>query len=171
MLKRILAGLIVAMTMANGAVAAPVEDADAAYQSGDYATAFRLSKLLAEQGGDIFSKINLAHLYENGQGTPQDYGEALKWYRLAAEQEGLPGSPLLKGEFWNGLALHIGVMYANGEGAPLDYVLAYMWWNLGAAGGDKQAATNRDAIAAKMTSDQIAQAQRLAREWKPTPAQ
>ena len=86
MLKQLVAGVVVtvAVMMAGAAMAGPFEDADAAYQNGDYATAFRLSKLLAEQGGfgDVFSKINLGHLYENGQGTPQDYAEALKWYRL-----------------------------------------------------------------------------------------
>ena len=47
------------------------------------------------------------------------------------------------------------------------YVLAHMWFNLAAAQGDKQAAADRDAIAAKMTPDQIAEAQRMARDWKP----
>ena len=58
-------------------------------------------------------------------------------------------------------------MYAKGRAVPQDYVLAHMWWNLAAAQGDKDAAKNRDIIGKRMTRTQIAEAQRLAREWKP----
>jgi TPR repeat protein len=58
-------------------------------------------------------------------------------------------------------------MYANGQGIPQDHVSAHMWWDLSAARGDKDAAKNLDMVAAKMTPAQIAEAQRLAREWKP----
>ena len=58
-------------------------------------------------------------------------------------------------------------MYANGEGMPQDYVQAQMWFNLAAAQGAEQARRNRDWVAQRMTPGQIAEAQRLAREWKP----
>jgi hypothetical protein len=62
-------------------------------------------------------------------------------------------------------------MYNVGQSVPQDYVMAHMWINLAAssATGDdqKQYARERDAIAAKMTPQQIAEAQRLARERKP----
>jgi len=65
----------------------------------------------------------------------------------------------------------LGLMYVTGRGIPQDYVAAHMWLNLAAAAasGDdqKNAATLRDETAAKMTPQQIAEAQRLAREWKP----
>jgi hypothetical protein len=51
---------------------------------------------------------------------------------------------------------------------PQDYAIAHMWLNLAAAGGAKVAAELRDAVAAKMTPSQIAEAQKLAREWKPS---
>ena len=57
-------------------------------------------------------------------------------------------------------------MFANGRGLPQDFVQAYMWWDLAANGGDKDAITNRDRIAGEMTPEQIAEAQRLAREWE-----
>jgi hypothetical protein len=57
-------------------------------------------------------------------------------------------------------------MYANGWGVPQDYILAHMWSNLSAAGGHKDAEKNRDFVAAKMTAAQIAEAQKLAREWE-----
>ena len=60
----------------------------------------------------------------------------------------------------------------KGRGVTQDYVLAHMWYNLAAArlppgeDGD-MAVRNRDLIAKRMTPEQIAEAQRLAREWKP----
>jgi len=60
----------------------------------------------------------------------------------------------------------------EGHGVPQDYVIAYMWLNLSAAGpnnreGVKLASELRDVVAAKMTPAQIAEAQKLARDWKP----
>ncbi len=60
----------------------------------------------------------------------------------------------------------LGLIYHNGEGVPQDFVEAHKWLNLAAAKDSRDAKT-RDAAAAKMTREQIAEAQRLAREWKP----
>ena len=86
----------------------------------------------------------------------------MKWYRLAAE----PGHA--------GAQNNLGIMYQKGQGVPQDYVQAHMLFNLAAsrfstseAEGRNQAAKNRDIAASKMTPEQIAEAQRLAREWKP----
>ncbi len=56
-------------------------------------------------------------------------------------------------------------MYFLGRGVPQDYVQAHMWLNLAAANGDKDATNFRDRITEQMTAAQIAEAQRLAREW------
>jgi uncharacterized protein len=56
-------------------------------------------------------------------------------------------------------------MYENGEGVRQDYVLAHMWFNLAASQGFP-AAPNRERVATRMSSPQIAEAQKLAREWK-----
>jgi uncharacterized protein len=64
-------------------------------------------------------------------------------------------------------------MYRDGQGVPQNYVAAHMWFNLAAVRGgigDKDTAKNRDTVAAKMSPAQIAEAQKLAREWKPTPS-
>ncbi len=57
-------------------------------------------------------------------------------------------------------------MYVAGQGVPKDYVLAHMWLNLAAAKRVKKAGKGRDLLEILMTPDQIAEAQRLAREWK-----
>ena len=59
-------------------------------------------------------------------------------------------------------------MYANGLGVPQDYVSAHMWMNLSGSNGNKNAIENRDIIEKRMTPQQIEEAQRLARNWKPT---
>ena len=59
-------------------------------------------------------------------------------------------------------------MYATGEagdGGPEDDVLAYMWYNLAQAQGLGPAGYNKDFIEERMTREQIAEAQRLSREW------
>ncbi len=83
----------------------------------------------------------------------------MRWYRLAAEQGNANAQ------------YSLGVMYANGEGVKRDYVLAYMWANLAASqktGVDRKMSEElRDSLEKKMTRQQIAEAQRLAREFKP----
>jgi hypothetical protein len=65
----------------------------------------------------------------------------------------------------------LGLMYRDGKGITQDYVQAHMWLNLSAAGfigkEQEQAASLREEIGKKMTPQQIAEAQRLAKEWKP----
>ena len=110
--------------------------------------------------GDAGAQVILWVMYATGLGVPQDYAEAVRWYRLAAEQ----------GEAF--AQSNLGIMYANGRGVPQDYMVAHMGLNLAGAqsSGDARATLvkGRDAVEAKMTSEQIAEAQRLAREWKPT---
>ena len=155
MLKRVFRGLVVAMLLVGVAVAGPFEDGNAALESGDYVQASKWYRLAADQGY-AYAQSNLGFMYHNGQGVPQDYVQASKWYRLAADQ----GNAYAQGG--------LGVMYAKGEGVPQDYVLAHMWLNLAAAQGQAEAVKNRDLAASKMTRDQLAEAQRLARDWKPS---
>jgi TPR repeat protein len=120
----------------------------------DYATAASWYRKAAEQG-NAFAQNNLGLMYAHGKGVPQDYAAAMGWWRKAAAQGDAD-------------AQHdLGLMYARGEGVPQDYVTAHMWVNLAAARGHKDAAQNHDKIATRMTPAQIAEAQKLAREWKP----
>jgi len=56
-------------------------------------------------------------------------------------------------------------MYGTGQGGPEDIVLAYMWWDLPAAQGVEDAQDNKDIAESRMTREQIAEGQRLSREW------
>src|SRR2546430_2572729 len=98
----LVAWLMVAVT-AGTAIAGPLEDAEAAYEHGDYATAMRIFRPLADQGNSVAQNY-LGNMYNLGWGVPQDYTEALRWYRLAADQD------LANAKF------KIGTMYNAGHG-------------------------------------------------------
>ena len=68
----------------------------------------------------------------------------------------------------HGAQSNLGVMYDQGQGIPQDDVLAHMWYNIAASQGIELAIKKRDLVTEEMTSEQIIEAQKLAREWKPT---
>jgi len=113
-----------------------------AYNQGDYATAVKEWRPLAEQG-DANAQFNLGQMHRKGQGVPQDYGAAARWYRLAAEQ-GIDDAQFT-----------LGVMYQDGLGVLQDYVQAHMWYNLAAARNQEDATELRDSLAEQMTPAQI----------------
>ena len=125
-----------------------------AFMREDYATALKTFRPLAEQGNAKAQTI-MGVLYDRGLGVPQDDTEAVRWYRLAAEQRNAEAQFFLGG------------MYALGRGVPQDVVQGHLLLTLAAAQGHKQARKLRDKLAKEMTSAQLAEAQRLAREWKP----
>lgn len=130
----------------------------AAYQRGDYATAYHEWLEPAEQGL-AQAQYRLGTLYESGQGVVRDFTSASKWYRRAAQQG-------------HTIAQHmIGLTYAYGLGVAQDAVAAHMWLDLAVAGGAANAGIIRDSVAARMTPEQIADARRMAREWQPKPWQ
>ena len=112
--------------------------------------------------GNVEAQHNLGVMFSTGEGAPKDYAEAVKWFRLAAEQ-GLPNAQYA-----------LGLKFARGEGVLQDYVQAHMWLNLAGSRfppSDSELSETvietRDITASKMTPAQLAEAQKLAREWKP----
>ncbi len=83
------------------------------------------------------------------------YTEAFREFRNLAEQDQAEAQYML------------GYLYLRGEGAPQDYIEAHKWFNLAASRGKIESARARNELARRMTSAQIAEAQRLARTWKP----
>jgi TPR repeat protein len=145
----------------------------------------------AADQGYALAQSNLGVLYRDGRGVPQDHTEAVKWFRKAADQGDAVAQYLLGEQYAKGggvsqdfaeaviwfrkaaeqghavAKLHLGVMYAEARGVPQDYVRAYMWFNLAAAQGEQKATELLDMAARRMTPAQIAEAQTLARDWKP----
>ena len=120
-----------------------------AYESGDFATALREWKPIAELG-DAEAQVNLGVMYMQGLGVTQDYKAALKWYTLAAEQE------------YALAQTNLGFMYAEGNGVTQNNARAYMWWNIAASQGINQAAVNLSMVQRKMAPSEIRKAKQLA---------
>ena len=122
----------------------------------DAAEAMRWYRLAAEQG-DAEAQFHLGFGYADGTGVPQDDAEAVRRYRLAADQG------------FADAQFNLGLAYVGGCGVTADSVQAHMWLNLAASrqtGEDRESAvTARNQLAGRMTPDQLAEAQRLAREW------
>ena len=177
--------------------AGQIEDGIAAYQRGDYKTALPLLKPTAEkgdvhaqgligimyntgqgvpkdyiegtkwtrmaaEGGLAEAQSDLGNIYLGGKGVPKDYVEATKWFKRAAAQ----GNPRAQ--------LDLGTSYFFGLGVPKDNVFALMWMNLAASRFPeeetdlKKSARNfATLLTAGMSSTQITEAERMAREWKP----
>ena len=180
--------LSVLLVLAFGNAWAGWDEGKAAYDRGDYATAMRQWRPLAEQG-NADAQFYLGFMYALGQGVPQDHAEAAKRYRTAAAQGDAEAQFYLgvaygrgrgvtqdyaKSAKWfrlaaeQGFALgqnNLGVVYQVGRGVPQDYVQAHMWYNLATIRSEEAAIKNRDVLARYMTPAQLAEAQRLAREW------
>jgi TPR repeat protein len=121
----------------------------------DYAEATRWFRKAAEQGqGESQYSMGLRYLW--GQSVAQDDKEAARWLKLAADQGVAPAAAALKNR------------YANGEGVPRDLVEAYKWGLLAGGQGDPTTSDiNLTDLEGKLTSDQLAQAQRRAKAFVP----
>ena len=158
---------------------------------GDYETALKEWKPLAEQG-DVEAQIRLGYLYFDGLGVYQDYKEGVRWFLKAAEQgnaeaQGKIGIAyqLGKGDlpkdykeaakwFLKAAELgafnryyNLGFLYENGGyGLPKDYVQAYMWYSLEIPlYRDNFNDIHRIRVEEKMTPDLITEGRQLAKEW------
>jgi uncharacterized protein len=149
--------LIVTAALAP-AQADPFRSGLSAYNHKSYATAARLFLALAERG-HVRAQSYLAFMYSTGRGVPKNEIAAAWWAQQAAEQ-GEPSAQYL-----------LGLMYDKGQGVRQDYVLAYMWLNLSSAHasprGRKFSARMREALATKMTDEQLAEAQYRSLVWVP----
>lgn len=145
---RILPITIVALALCGQALAGPLEDGVEALDRHDYETALRLLKPLAESGNPE-AQINLGNMYFDGNGVPLDYAQSVKWYLLAADRGNTDAQ------------IALGFLYKYGEAVRFDYVQSYKWFDLAGS------LSERDVVATMMTPTQIAEAQKLVREWKP----
>ncbi len=109
----------------------------------------------AADQNDAVAQYNLGICYENGEGVKKDQAEAVKWYRNAADQNLAQAQSTL------------GVFYAAGQGVVKDEVVAYMWYLLAAGQGDAPAKRGMAILENKMTRQQIAEGQALARNFTP----
>jgi TPR repeat protein len=129
-----------------------------AYARQDYTRSATVFLRRAELG-EAVAQTYLGYMYANGRGVPQDFVAATNWLRRAADQ-GYPDAQFL-----------LGLMYDKGHGVAQDFVEAEVWLNLAAAKSDRRQRDYwtriRDAVAGKLTLDEVAEAQKRALEWTP----
>ena len=164
------------------------ENGTVAFERGDYETALREFKVLAEQK-DSRGQYGLGLMYDLGTGVSIDFEEAVKWYRLSAEQGNADAQNNLATMYAEGEGIekdankaaklyeraaqqgnfdapnNLGTMYLQAIGITRDYVRAYMWFHLGEMKGDRAAKRNREFVEKKMTSEEVIEANKQAGEW------
>ena len=122
-----------------------------AYTNKDYATAYQNFQKSARLG-DANAMWFLCIMHKLGRGVQKDYFEAIRWCRLA-----------IKGK--NRFAINtLADFYAQGLGVPQNYTIAHMWYIISAISGESSFIQRRDKLEMRMTPQQIAEAQRMARE-------
>ncbi len=136
----------------------------------DYEKVIKLIQKKAEQGNES-ARFELAGMYLHGDilAAPsdnpllinQDYQQAIRWYLKLAERGG---------SFAHSAQRQLGRIYSKGEGVPQNYIEAYKWLILAALEPDESLAKHyveaRDALRLKMSPQQVAEAQKLAKEFK-----
>ena len=158
-----------------------------AYNIGNYDTAMKEWKPLAEQGY-ASAQFNLGVMYQYGEGVLKDYVKAVKWYRLSAEQGDAAGQFSLGNMYSKGNGVikdkaervrlwrlsaeqnyadaqgMLGIMYEAGDGVLKDNITAHMWYNIASANGHEHAGGWRDELTSLMTNSGIEKATAMARE-------
>jgi TPR repeat protein len=110
--------------------------------------------------GDPEAQFSLGKNYEAGRsGLKQDYAIAASWYQKSADQGNVYAQASL------------GILYHSGKGLPHDDVQSEMWLTISADHAPKDDRDTivemRDSVAARLTPQQVAEARKLAHEWKP----
>jgi hypothetical protein len=192
----LLSAILLSICPVHAASPQEIQESPAAIsrQSGKDADPIKRIRNLAAQGSP-FAQQQLGTMYLQGKGVPQDFAEAEKWLRLAAENSNVNAQVQLGSMYHSGIGVPkdhaesakwfrmaakqgntfapcmLGAIYAEGKGIEQDFVQAYMWLNLCASDANGVAQDTgiklRDAIAAQMQPDQIEEAQQLTNEWKP----
>ncbi len=157
---RFIVAVLLALLLAVGAgvpaQADPFEQGMAQFKRGEFEAAYKLWRPLAERG-DALAQLNVGNLFERGQGVTQDSAEAAQWWLKAASR---------------GVAQaqnNLGAAYLSGQGVATDYVQADKWLSLAVRRGYADAKKPREVVETIMSAAEIAEAQKLVRDWKQEP--
>jgi TPR repeat protein len=161
MLKKLAIGLVF-VVLTVPAMAQDLQKGVVAYEGGEYASAFKELRPLAEKG-NAKAQTHLGLMYRYGRGVLQNYGEAVKWYRLAAAQgyaraqnalgnryrlgQGVPQDETEAAKWYRkaadqgyaGAQYSLGISYEKGQGVPQNQAEAVKWYRKAAAQGHADA--------------------------------
>ncbi len=152
-MRILLSILLVSAGLFSAPTRADFESGLEAYTVGSFEAAAREWAPLAEKG-DVAAQYHLGLLYEEGQGVDKSYDLARFWYLRAATQ-GYVDAYFALGE-----------MYANGRGTVADRSLAYHWYTMAASAGHSRARELMGRYAPKLSTEQMAESDRITRAWR-----
>ena len=195
--RTLFAACVIAAALGAPAAAGPLEEGNDAYHDKEYARAAELWQPLAEKG-DATAQYYIGTLFAEGKGVAQNDATAFMWFQRAANQghaaaqynvgasyaagTGVDKSEVNAAKWFRRAAdqgmvfaqLNLGLLYAAGNGVPQDNVEAFKWLELAfhglpPGGARMDVAHAMQDVAAKMTREQIDDAQRRERQWKAQP--
>ena len=170
------------------------DSALAANKRGDYTTALKHLRPLAEKGFPAAQAL-LGAMYAHGRGVPQDPTKAIKWFRKGIAQDnhweqhnlgymysqgyGVPQNSFKAAKWFRKAAnqgnadsqSNLGAMYLTGNGVPQDFELSYIWLSIAAANGAKFALENRNIVTMNLTKDQLKKANSMLKLCQKKPKQ
>ncbi len=185
--RTLFASLLVMASFSQNAIAG-LDEANAAYQKGDYAAASAEWMQLAQQN-NAQAQYQLAKAYSSGQGVEQDYKRAFAWFSRAAEQGHADAQNDLGSFYVTGLLLkkdykyavawyakaaqqnhapaqnNLGILYGLGKGVDQDDLQAYKWLSLASMNGYDKAKAPLEKLAKALPAEQRAQAEALTQAW------
>jgi hypothetical protein len=188
-LRTVFPALLILLNIASTVAADEFADGLRAYMKADYATALRLVRPPADQGNER-AQVLLGDMYRDGKGVPQSDAEAFKWYLKAADKNDPYAQYMAGNRFFqmgnNAEALkwywksaeqgygpaqyELGNFYEKGFAVPQNYILAYMRYTLAALEAPETyrapVKERLDVVTPHLAPSQIAEAQKLAREWR-----
>ena len=184
---------LLTITLTQTLSAQHFDSAVAANKRGDYKTAIKHLRPLAEKGLPEAQAL-LGAMYAQGRGMPQDPAEAIKWFRKGIAQDnhwaqhnlgymysqgyGVPQNYFEAAKWFRKAAnqgnadsqCNLGAMYLTGSGVPQDFELSYIWLSVAAANGAKFALENRNIIIMNLTKDQLKKAETIFKRCLKKPA-
>ncbi len=175
------------VVLTSAALADNLDDALDAASFGNYEKAYQLWLIEAKNGSAI-AQANIGLLYEDGLGVRQSDKEAVKWYRMAAEQAEPRAQYYLGTAFEEGRGIpqdykeaaknyrlaamqgyvnaqyKLGLLYLKGLGVAQSTEEAYAWWSVAAIKGHEDAQKYKDSAQQQMSPKQIETAQDIAKQ-------
>ncbi len=134
-------------------VRADFNDGVVAYLMGQYDKAYSTMRSLAESSNHAYAQYYVGMMHLNGQGVEQDYKEAGRWFRKAAEQR-IPQAQY-----------KLGMLYMKGQGLPQDYEYAYSWFRVGASHQHKKSIEAIARAKEKLSEEELKEAEKLGLEF------
>ena len=114
---------------------------------------FKQRQTYALERNDIVTFHSIGKIYYNGIGITRNYQQAFKWFEKAAEQNH-PESQIF-----------LGTMYERGLGVSVNKIEAYKWFSIAANQSIPIAHNHKNRIASRLTSSELKQASKLAKNW------